>query len=169
MSTAKCSLCGRELPASRFQVRRNGKPRRDCKQCVNKRQGAWSKARRRSDAAYGVYITCRGVDWTKRRANDLTLEYVRCEIAKPCRYCGTTDRFRSLDRKDSAIGHTQANSVSCCVRCNMIKRDMPEAAWAIVADGVRKAEKAGLFGEWSPGNFLRNTPAAKAKAVDEAS
>ena len=86
MKTVKCSLCDRELPENRFRARSNGQLRRDCKQCVNKRQGEWAKARRRSDAAYGVYITCKGVDWTKRRINDLTLEFVRLEIAKPCRY-----------------------------------------------------------------------------------
>jgi hypothetical protein len=108
-----------------------------------------------------------GEDRAKGRSNDLTYDFIKQEVEKPCTYCGTTSRVRALDRKDSAIGHTMANSVACCVRCNLIKRDMPFAAWAVVAVAVRSAEEMGLLGDWCPGNFLKNTPAYLARAEDE--
>ena len=47
------------------------------------------------------------------------------EIVKnPCFYCGTLGKI-GMDRKDSSLGYTTKNCVSCCWRCNYMKRHIP--------------------------------------------
>lgn len=170
-----CNKCKNEYPINHFRIDQYARDkdgnklyrrRTQCGYCVNKYRGSWVKAKRRTSEAYNVYTNCKAIDRQKKRANDMTFDFVEREIQKPCAYCETTERTRSLDRKDSKIGHTMANSVSCCVRCNMIKRDMPYAAWWHFIDTLKMLEKTNAFGDWSPGNFLKNTPSAKKKAAE---
>jgi hypothetical protein len=51
----------------------------------------------------------------------------------------------------------------------MIKRDMPQSAWSLIAPVIRKIEQLGMFGEWSPGQFIERTPGAieKRAALNE--
>jgi hypothetical protein len=62
----------------------------------------------------------RGIFW------DLTLEQYLDIVVLPCDYCQNkigTPVIRSvgLDRKDSNIGYTLDNVVSCCYACNVMK------------------------------------------------
>lgn len=65
-------------------------------------------------------------DKEKKRDNNLTLEFVRDNIYKPCHYCGGFGKngYNGLDRMDSSIGHIQSNCVPCCPTCNTKKNDM---------------------------------------------
>lgn len=108
----------------------------------------WLEYSQRAEHAWRRYHK---VDRAKNRECDLTLEFVRTEIEKPCSYCGNTQGLICLDRKDSAIGHTMDNVVPSCERCNLIKKDMPFEAWAEIASSVRAASEKGLFGDWVGG------------------
>ena len=63
----------------------------------------------------------------------------------------------TLDRIDNEIGHVFANVVGSCVRCNLIRRHMPYAAWMCIVPGLRKAREEGLFQGWT-GEVHRRSP-----------
>lgn len=102
-----------------------------------------------NDRSRAVLKNCRKHDRASGfPACDLDLVFVREVIAKPCTYCGESETTMTLDRIDNSLGHSKANVVGACFRCNMIKSNMPYAAWLAIVPGVRKARKAGLFGSW---------------------
>ncbi len=68
----------------------------------------------RSARMFGAY---RLRDKRKNRLNDLSLDYFRDEIRKPCLYCGDIENI-GLDRIDNNKGHEKANVVPCCYSCN---------------------------------------------------
>lgn len=70
-------------------------------------------------------------------------------IREACRYCGETTLKMTLDRRNNAVGHTKANVQPCCIRCNLIRRDMPYEAWLVIAPSVRASREAGLFNSWT--------------------
>ena len=70
----------------------------------------------------------------------------------------------SLDRVDNSLGHTKANVIACCIRCNFIRGTMPYEAWRCLIPGVRRAYKLGLFGTWT-GAFHKSGPRRKNVAV----
>lgn len=82
-------------------------------------------------------------------ANDLDHAFVLDLISRGCHHCGETRILMTLDRIDNDIGHVRANVVPACVRCNFLRRDMPHAAWLVVAQGMRQARVQGLFGDWT--------------------
>ena len=55
----------------------------------------------------------------------LTVEEFERMIAEPCRYCGTYNTPRGLDRVDNRIGYTVSNVVPACGDCNFMKRTLP--------------------------------------------
>jgi hypothetical protein len=61
-------------------------------------------------------------DKARGQHNDLTIEFMRREIAKPCTYCGDSARV-GLDRVDNSKGHQQDNVVPCCYVCNCARMD----------------------------------------------
>jgi hypothetical protein len=79
---------------------------------------------------------------------DLTKNFVRDLISKPCDYCGDEKSKMTLDRIDNDLGHTKANVVPACVRCNYLRRDMPFEAWKELASAIRRVRELGLFGDW---------------------
>ena len=80
--------------------------------------------------------------------NDLTVEFVE-GILSSCSYCGETEKIQlSIDRIDNKRGHLQDNVVPACVRCNIVRRDMPYEAWLMLAPAMKKAKEAGLLGDW---------------------
>lgn len=44
-------------------------------------------------------------------------------ICKPCSYCGI-EKSNGIDRVNSKVGYTLSNSVPCCWRCNIMKREL---------------------------------------------
>jgi len=122
------------------------------------RQKLTNRARRRTHVAECIFVDCRVSDRKKGRDNDLDLEFVRKIIAQPCAYCGETEIRISLDRIDNALGHTKANVIQACERCNYFRRDMPYDAWLVIARAMRRARKKGLFGDWTGGIHRRTNP-----------
>lgn len=149
-----------------------------CKQCSGKRKRALRRQhweanpaahkrhleraaaalrRRRSEGhnAAGTFLNdSRKNDRRNNRANDLTKEFVSEMFKQPCSYCGDCNGKKSLDRVDNTLGHLQDNVVTCCVRCNLVRGQMPYQAWLVVAEGMKVARERGLFGDWD-GNILR--------------
>ena len=81
--------------------------------------------------------------------NDLDREFIREAIKDGCFYCGETELRMTLDRIDNERGHTKDNVVSACIRCNYTRKDMPYAAWLVVAEGMKVARENGLFRDWT--------------------
>lgn len=49
--------------------------------------------------------------------------------------------------------------VPACFRCNVMKSNMPHAAWIRIAEIVKIVRKEGLFGDWKGaghGNHIEN-------------
>jgi len=150
----KCAKCGIIKENQEYYLdSRTGKPNGYCKAC----QKACSLARRSNPAQAILDDTNRTDNKVGRKGNDLTLEFVERAISGGCIYCGETEIRITLDRKDNSLGHTQANVVAACNRCNIIKRDMPFEAWLMVSPGMKKAREAGLFAGWDCSNRATTT------------
>jgi hypothetical protein len=87
-------------------------------------------------------------DRQKGRDNDLEKEFVERLISTGCSYCGSQTGLMTLDRLDNSKGHLQSNVVAACYRCNLLKADMPAAAWAKLVPAIKEIEREGLFGDW---------------------
>ena len=97
------------------------------------------------------YILADSRRWDRGKGfpkSDLTIEFIDSAIASGCSYCGDKESRMTLDRVDNDKGHSQSNVVPACMRCNYARRDMPYAAWLLVAEGMRKAREQDLFGDW---------------------
>lgn len=161
-----CSRCKEQKPALDYYKHPDGRCRSQCKVCENRyrpeqkkwlnpaaKERAAAKARRlRRDASkvpQHVLKDSRATDRKRGIPNDLTLEFVRETLNNPCCYCGETKLRMSLDRVDNSIGHTQANVVPSCIRCNFIRGSMPYAAWLQLCPSVVVVRQMGLFGTWT--------------------
>lgn len=168
-----CRKCDTEKPESEFYT--NGKyRRRSCKTCDNearrkrpqpnysneameKRRGYWKRyllrqKQERKDGVnteYYIWRDSRSSDRKAGRDNDLTKEFISEQISKCCIYCGETTIRMTLDRIDNDVGHTMSNVVQSCIRCNYVRGNMPYEAFVVVARGMRRARKKGLFGTWT--------------------
>ena len=89
----------------------------------------------------------KALDKKMGRDNDLTLTYARVLMASPCSYCGITPSG-GIDRKDSKLGHTVANSAPACEVCNFILGDLSLDAKLLIAEGLQKARCAGYLDDW---------------------
>lgn len=90
----------------------------------------------------------RYLDKKRGLENDLTLSYGRDLVSKPCFYCGITPSG-GIDRKDSGIGHTVANSIPACEICNNILGDLPMVVKNMLAKGLRESRDRGYFDTWT--------------------
>lgn len=90
--------------------------------------------------------------WDKKQgfSHDLDLPFVKEMISQPCFYCGSSHGIdkMTLDRIDNTKGHTKSNVNPACYRCNILRGDMPYAAWIFLAPAIREAHKQNLFGDW---------------------
>lgn len=102
----------------------------------------------RTNRARYVFEDSRKRDFRRRREFGLTREFVAEALNQPCLYCGDTANLMTLDRIDNNVGHTDANCVPACLRCNLLRGDMPYEAWLLVAVKVREVREMGLFGDW---------------------
>jgi len=152
-----CRSCSQNKPLHQYYVRiRHGKwinVRTSCKDCFNKRTA--SKLRSYSSAffRYRRNAHAKGHDFS------LTKLDIKQYLEQDCFYCGGSDILMTVDRQNSSIGYTRDNCVACCIRCNLVKSDMPFAAWTLVAQSMRKARENGLFGDWiGRRNFASKSP-----------
>lgn len=169
---ASCSSCKLSEPDVQFTTRIvKGKcyPRTNCMGCTvvknkkrirkpseaTKQQVVRNSARITAERKSGLFrdkyivVDARRSDQKFDRQFDLTRAFVKDLISSPCSYCGDTELMMTVDRKDNRLGHLKANVVGSCIRCNLIRRDMPYEAWLIVADSMRKARELGLFENWT--------------------
>ncbi len=114
MQTERRCACGRAMPVAV----------RACRSCrrralrAARRECAVVEDARRSDQKAG------------RPGNDLTVEFAREMLTKPCSYCGDpAPKKMTLDRVDNRLAHTQSNVVTSCVRCNIVRGTMQLIAW----------------------------------------
>lgn len=143
-----CKECRRVYTKAHYQANKSDYVRNNAK----KDKDATSLARahsRRSNVALAIYQDSRRSDRKRGLVNDLDLETIQRLIEQSCTYCGETEIRMTLDRIDNSIGHTKDNVKQACERCNYARRNMPYAAWLIVAVAMRKARLCGLFGEWT--------------------
>jgi hypothetical protein len=98
-----------------------------------------------------ICVESRSSDRKRGRANDMTRPLIKELIKDGCLYCGETTLRMTLDRIDNTKGHIKTNVVPACVRCNLLRRDMPYAAWLLLAPAVRQVREQGVFGTWIPG------------------
>jgi len=167
----RCNGCHKGKDESEFSYRVvNGKRylRTQCRKCESRKRFVrpYSKeATGRAQARYSEKIRhlrlsnfdtarwilrdSRGSDKKNGRRNDLDAKFVESTIKNGCSYCGETAIRMTLDRIDNEKGHIRNNVVPACIRCNYARRNMPYKAWVVVARGMRKARKNGLFGNWT--------------------
>lgn len=152
--TRVCRLCGGDpKPKSEFYTYKAKQPsgktlvltRTECRKCQDGR----TRQYHRDNRDRHILNNSRRADKTNGLRGDLTREVIRELISKPCHYCGDVNERMGVDRVDNSVGHTVENCAPCCIRCNMLKRDMPSIAWAHLAPHVRTARELGLFGEWT--------------------
>lgn len=143
-----CRACGFEKPLTEFYVRiihgKHIKVGSKCKSCYNKAAvlGHRNYSANRALYRHRTRALQKGLDF------ELTVEFIKKSFASECTYCGENSILITIDRKDSLKGYLVDNCVPSCIRCNLIKADMPPDAWNIVAPGMRKARELGLFGDW---------------------
>lgn len=179
LETRVCRECKIEKQLSDFRTKYKGKKQKEtlCKKCANQKQNAKRKERLQNDPIYLerrrelarnssrkrrnnkenyskiLLSDLKNQDKRKNRDNDLDLEFVNELFQRSCSYCGDAEAQKSLDRIDNSLGHIKNNVNISCVRCNLVRGQMPIAAWEVVAKGMRIAREAGLFGDWD-GNIL---------------
>jgi len=172
MTMKTCKKCNTEKAADQFYKIRRRKDgtkiyrRNTCSGCVY-----LSEIERRTSPAYKLRANKlrrqRRQDPNKRakviledaRANDhklnricnLILEDVQQLIMGGCSYCGghNGEVKMSIDRIDNTKGHEKDNVVASCLSCNLIRSNMPHAAWLLVAKALREARSRGLLAGWS--------------------
>lgn len=131
-ATKKCIICEKEKSIINFSFSQKNKYYSSyCKPCdVNRKTEAklsHSIERKEKDLQ-------KGRDWHKNNPeksaltkynkfdiqrnllNDLTAEYIKEQITKPCSYCQYPST--GLDRINNDLGHLQSNCVPCCWECN---------------------------------------------------
>lgn len=171
-----CKECQQDLPLDQFAWTdaRHKYRKRTCKACIYQGAGGSSRQKtyyddnkkvllarkrrqRKTDVVQSIWVDSRSTDRKAGRENDLTKEFIAAKVAEGCFYCGEAKIRMTLDRLNNDKGHTQNNVVPACIRCNYTRRDMPHAAWLVVAKGMREAREAGLFNGWT-GRVKRATP-----------
>ena len=104
-----------------------------------------------------ICVQSRSSDRKRGMVNDMTRPFIKDLIKDGCLYCGDTTIRMTLDRIDNSNGHIKTNVVPACLRCNLLRRDMPYAAWLILVPKVRQAREQGAFGAWIPGPHQTRT------------
>jgi hypothetical protein len=143
-----CKKCGKEKDIEAYRKtydKRDGKNyyRSVCRKCDIERVTNYVKTHH----AFAIFQYSRKGARRKNQVFELTKEDVEKLVSLPCSYCGSYNKI-GIDRKENSIGYTINNSVPCCPRCNMMKRDMPLVAWLAMTPVIREIFETGLFGDW---------------------
>lgn len=153
-----CKKCNSEKPIRSFELINPGIfRRRSCFTCRARskyernpgavlRQRAGTRAR--NPATYLIQDSKKSDRKKNREGNDLDIPFVQDLILKPCLYCGAQKLRMTLDRIDNAKSHSKSNVNPCCIRCNLLRGDMPYQAWVALVPKIREIHEAGLFGDW---------------------
>lgn len=95
------------------------------------------------------YKAYRSIDNRRYSGGSITWAEADVLMSSPCYYCELAVS-EGLDRRDSSLGHTFENVVSCCVACNHILGDVSADIKDLLADGLRAARLKGLLETWTP-------------------
>lgn len=157
-----CSCCSKTKKVTEFYVRirtrkETGRQfiniREVCKECHN--QATVARRRRRPNGStFGRYrsnAAAKGLEFLLSREVFDTL------IKEDCRYCGCSDLIMTLDRMDNGVGYTVDNVVPACIRCNLLKADMPREAWDALVPQIKRVYESGKFRDWVPRNVRANS------------
>jgi len=82
------------------------------------------------------------------KGNNLTIEIVKDLIKNGCSYCEEKNLMMTLDRIDNSLAHITKNVRAACIRCNLMRRNMPYKAWIVLAPKIREIRELGLFDNW---------------------
>jgi len=144
-----CKDCGGDLPLTDFYLRVRGGSRVEvrpgCKPCHNRRTVQGQSTR----PANGAFMRYRANARAKGQPFAIDLAFVQDTLQKSCHYCDDRSILITIDRMNNALGYSPENCVPCCIRCNLVKADMPHEAWFIVAKSMKEARISGLFGDWA--------------------
>jgi formate-dependent nitrite reductase cytochrome c552 subunit len=122
-----------------------------CKLCHNRISREYTK----NNPDVRALSNYRESDKRRGLTNDLTRDFVREALSKPCHYCLRKFKRMTLDRMNNNIGHVMTNIVTCCSMCNMLKRDLPYEAWMLMVPGLRQACERGLLDHWVDSDATR--------------
>lgn len=113
---------------------------------------AWAKRTRSNPDTRHVILwkEYRNVDRKRDMENDLSKEIIEEMIRHPCCYCGEDGTNMTLDRIDNGLGHCVGNVNTSCLRCNLVRGDMPYDAWMNIAPVMKETRTKGLFAGWQP-------------------
>lgn len=121
-----CKKCFDEKKEKTF-INEKGKMTDWCKECRDENK-EFEKTRNRDRSEYYNRIEVLKKDYFKRtvRKNipyDLSNEQFEELINNKCYYCGSIDenKYNGIDRKDSSLGYTFDNCLTCCGVCNLQK------------------------------------------------
>lgn len=155
-----CKDCETTKSESSFELIRGGpKRRRSCWTCRarkkrkhNPAQYAQMQARSRHKHRHtSILVDSRKEDRKKgREGNDLDGAYIKEMITHPCLYCGLSEQRMTLDRIDNTQAHKKGNVNPCCLRCNLIRGNMPYRAWVALVPRLIEIIKEGLLDDWQP-------------------
>jgi len=188
LETWVCRSCEKTYPeVFPYSQIRNGVAyfRPSCTTCDNKNRNkysnvdpikikAWRKVsqERRSAARkeqksrpWFILRDSRKADKLKNRECDLSIEFISGLISKPCMYCGDTQGQMTLDRINNDLGHLTSNVQPSCLRCNIIRGNMPYEAWEHIIPLIRSARELDLFGSWD-GKTSGNSSPVKSEGAE---
>ena len=138
-----CKICHNKRSAKNRKISRQ-RPENKAKDNKKKKLKRQDPAKR----ANVIAVDTRASDKKFNREYNLTVDIIRSLINRPCSYCGESELQMTLDRINNEIGHIESNVVSACIRCNLIRKAMPHAAWLCLLPGLKEAREKGLFGSW---------------------
>lgn len=113
-----CKDCGVETYGAAIRCIKCREVLRKETQRLNKVKFQYHK---RPEAKYKVYMAGAG---RRNLSFELTFDDFMLIWDKPCHYCGTAIHGIGIDRKNNKIGYTLNNVVSCCTKCNFMKRNI---------------------------------------------
>lgn len=110
-----------------------------------------NREKRQEPAHRGRFFVydARRFDKRKGFVCSLSIENASKLLDNECQFCGENGLQMTLDRIDNNIGHSDENVIPACIRCNLLRRDMPFVAWNFLAPKIREARELGLFGNWT--------------------
>jgi hypothetical protein len=113
------------VPCEGAAVCEHGKLKYNCRECHGGNICYHNKLRSKcADCTpKGVYVSYKNGAKKRGVHFPLTLEEYLTISILPCYYCGSSKVRNGIDRKDNSIGYMVENSVSCCSKCNLMKRD----------------------------------------------
>jgi hypothetical protein len=196
MLTKVCCICKKQKPINEFHTqthlggrrvrsfcieceRERSKLRRPQKLEESKRYNAKYKdvvSARRSlkrmdpkNRCKNILADCKSIDRKTGNENDMDVGFIKQLTERGCSYCGISPNevLMTLDRIDNSLPHNKSNVIQACIRCNIIRRDMPYYAWMAIVPAVKSAMLSGLFGDWVPGNGKRSSGHHSVKTKEE--